>query len=71
VNSELAKNYYQLNSKLEKIKVAIFKHINEPNFLDCVDFIMRDVCALLEFEKYSLNLRYGKESGTDKVIEDW
>ena len=50
VNNELTKQYYTLNDRLEKIKVKIFMHLKEPNFLDCMDFLMRDISSILGFE---------------------
>lgn len=71
INNELTKQYYLLNDRLEKIKVKIFQHSTEPNFLDCMTFMMRDIALILGFEQYSLNLKYDDDSGLKQVIEDW
>ena len=71
ISNELTKQYYQLNDRLEKIKVKIFKHLTQPNFLDCLNFLMRDICTILEFKQYSLNLKYSEDTCMHKVIENW
>jgi len=70
ISNEVTRQYSKLSSNLAKIKSRVFKHITEPNFLDCIDFVLKDVCKILEFEQYSLVLKYAPETLIEKVIED-
>ena len=50
ITQEVTKQYSVLSANLARIKARVFKHITEPNFIDCLNFVLKDTCKILGFE---------------------
>jgi hypothetical protein len=50
ISAEMGKQYADLNLRLEKMKLTVFKNIHKNTFLECLEYITADICEALNFD---------------------